>query len=87
MINKTAICVCYKQKNVKLLFQCEEKTNLSRFISRLLPSQRFIPQNGLEQLRSMGISDEEASRQALVATGGDVQAAVNMLFASGLDDL
>nr|CAB3232458.1 centriolin [Phallusia mammillata] len=46
-----------------------------------------VLQDGLEQLRSMGIHDEEASRQALIVAGGNVQAAVNMLFASGMDDL
>ena len=41
----------------------------------------------MEQLRSMGIADETASREALIAAGGNVQAAVNILFASNMHDL
>ena len=41
----------------------------------------------MEQLRSMGIADEKASREALIAASGNVEAAVNILFASGLNDL
>ncbi|XP_039272244.2 ubiquitin-like protein 7 [Styela clava] len=35
---------------------------------------------GLEQLHSMGITDDEASRHALTATQGNVEAAINILF-------
>ncbi|KAK8759100.1 ubiquitin-like protein 7 isoform X2 [Amblyomma americanum] len=38
-------------------------------------------QNQLQQLRDMGIANDAASVQALVATGGDVQAALELLFA------
>lgn len=38
-------------------------------------------QNQLQQLRDMGIANDAASLQALVATGGDVQAALELLFA------
>jgi len=47
----------------------------------------IFSQRGMEQLRAMGIADEDASQQALIAASGNVEAAVNILFASGLNDL
>lgn len=43
-------------------------------------------QVGLNQLRAMGITDDNASRQALTATLGNVEAAVNILFSGGNDN-
>ncbi|XP_068244640.1 ubiquitin-like protein 7 isoform X2 [Palaemon carinicauda] len=40
----------------------------------------------LQLMREMGIPDEELSRQALQATNGDVQAAVNLIFAQWMAD-
>uniref|UniRef100_A0A8C5Q834 Ubiquitin-like protein 7 n=1 Tax=Leptobrachium leishanense TaxID=445787 RepID=A0A8C5Q834_9ANUR len=37
----------------------------------------------LQQLRDMGIRDEELSLRALQATGGDIQAALELIFAGG----
>lgn len=37
-------------------------------------------------MREMGIPDEDLSRQALQATNGDVQAAVNLIFAQWMAD-
>ncbi|KAE8617292.1 hypothetical protein XENTR_v10009025 [Xenopus tropicalis] len=37
----------------------------------------------LQQLRGMGIRDEELSLRALQATGGDIQAALELIFAGG----
>ncbi|KAH8027201.1 hypothetical protein HPB51_003643 [Rhipicephalus microplus] len=37
-------------------------------------------QNQLQQLRDMGIANDATCLQALVATGGDVQAALELLF-------
>ncbi|XP_059168749.1 ubiquitin-like protein 7 isoform X2 [Physella acuta] len=37
----------------------------------------------LQQLRDMGISDENVARQALAATGGDIQAAIDLIFGDG----
>ncbi|NP_001079889.1 ubiquitin like 7 S homeolog [Xenopus laevis] len=37
----------------------------------------------LQQLRNMGIRDEELSLRALQATGGDIQAALELIFAGG----
>jgi len=34
----------------------------------------------LQQLRDMGITDENVARQALTATGGDIQAALDLIF-------
>ncbi|PNI37698.1 UBL7 isoform 4, partial [Pan troglodytes] len=44
------------------------------------PSQ-WQPQ--LQQLRDMGIQDDELSLRALQATGGDIQAALELIFAGG----
>jgi len=38
----------------------------------------------VEQLRQMGITDEEVARRALEATGGDIQAALDLIFGDGL---
>lgn len=40
-------------------------------------------QTQLQQLRDMGIRDEELSLRALQATGGDIQAALELIFAGG----
>lgn len=40
-------------------------------------------QTQLQQLRDMGITDEALARRALQATGGDLQAALDMLFGDG----
>jgi len=40
----------------------------------------------LQLMREMGIPDEDLSRQALQATSGDVQAAVNLIFAQWMAD-
>lgn len=46
------------------------------------PEVRF--QQQLEQLNSMGFIDREANLQALIATGGDVNAAIERLLGSQL---
>ena len=38
----------------------------------------------MQQLREMGITDENVARQALAATGGDIQAAIDLIFGDGL---
>lgn len=38
----------------------------------------------VEQLRQMGITDDEVARRALEATGGDIQAALDLIFGDGL---
>lgn len=43
-------------------------------------------EESLQLMREMGIPDEELSRQALQATNGDVQAAVNLIFAQWMAD-
>ncbi|XP_047003476.1 ubiquitin-like protein 7 [Schistocerca americana] len=47
------------------------------------PSRRRLSRQ-LQQMQEMGLSDEALNRQALVATGGDVQAAINLVFSWGL---
>ena len=42
---------------------------------------RFLP-----QMRELGINDDSLSLRALQATNGDVQAAVNLIFAGLVDD-
>lgn len=37
-------------------------------------------------MREMGIPNEDLSREALQATNGDVQAAVNLIFAQWMAD-
>lgn len=46
------------------------------------PEVRF--QQQLEQLNSMGFINREANLQALIATGGDVNAAIERLLGSQL---
>ncbi|XP_073475162.1 ubiquitin-like protein 7 [Aquarana catesbeiana] len=46
-------------------------------------SQQSQWQPQLQQLRDMGIRDEELSLRALQATGGDIQAALELIFAGG----
>lgn len=43
-------------------------------------------EESLQLMREMGIPDEELSLQALQATNGDVQAAVNLIFAQWMAD-
>lgn len=43
-----------------------------------------IQQAQLQQLRDMGISDENVARQALAATGGDIHAALELIFGESL---
>ena len=38
----------------------------------------------VEQMRQMGITDEEVARRALEATGGDIRAALDLIFGDGL---
>ncbi|VDI22283.1 Hypothetical predicted protein, partial [Mytilus galloprovincialis] len=37
----------------------------------------------IQQLRDMGITDEALARRALQATGGDLQAALDLIFGDG----
>lgn len=46
-------------------------------------NQGSLLQTQLQQLRDMGITDEALARRALQATGGDLQAALDMLFGDG----
>ncbi len=52
------------------------------------PSTVQIPnmEESLQLMREMGIPNEDLSRQALQATNGDVQAAVNLIFAQWMAD-
>ncbi|XP_069078309.1 ubiquitin-like protein 7 isoform X2 [Pleurodeles waltl] len=45
------------------------------------PQSHWQPQ--LQQLRDMGIQDDDLSLRALQATGGDIQAALELIFAGG----
>lgn len=54
------------------------------FQQAILQAQRASFDSQVQQLREMGITDEHAARQALQATNGDVQAALDLLFGEGL---
>ena len=41
-------------------------------------------QEGLQALRDMGITDEGIARRALEATGGNIEAAVEIIFGDGI---
>lgn len=43
-------------------------------------------EESLQLMREMGIPDEELSLQALQATNGDVEAAVNLIYAQWMAD-
>lgn len=43
----------------------------------------FFFQDQIQQLRDMGITDEALARRALQATGGDLQAALDLIFGDG----
>ena len=59
---------------------CRAAPNSSPLVPSFLQSQ-WQPQ--LQQLRDMGIHDDELSLRALQATGGDIQAALELIFAGG----
>ena len=44
----------------------------------------YVFQQQVEQMREMGITDENVARQALLATNGDMQAAINLIFSGDL---
>ncbi|KAK6178919.1 hypothetical protein SNE40_011398 [Patella caerulea] len=43
-------------------------------------TQYSVPDSQLQQLRDMGITDDNLARQALMQTGGDLNAAIEILF-------
>jgi len=47
-------------------------------------SSASVSDAAVEQLRQMGITDEEVARRALEATGGDIRAALDLIFGDGL---
>jgi len=47
-------------------------------------SSSMVSDAAVEQLRQMGITDEEVARRALEATGGDIRAALDLIFGDGL---
>ena len=44
----------------------------------------FVFQQQVEQMREMGITDENVARQALMATNGDLQAAIDLIFSGDM---
>lgn len=50
-------------------------------VGSLVPQGRW--QSQMQQLRDMGIQDEELTLRALQATDGDIQAALELIFAGG----
>lgn len=49
----------------------------------LFQNQDHVEQEQIDQLRDMGITDEALARRALQATGGDLQAALDLIFGDG----
>jgi len=54
------------------------------FQQAMAHAQSASSDSALQQLREMGITDENVARQALAATGGDIQAAIDLIFGDGL---
>ncbi|GFS01753.1 ubiquitin-like protein 7 [Elysia marginata] len=54
------------------------------FQQAMVHAQSASSDSALQQLREMGITDENVARQALAATGGDIQAAIDLIFGDGL---
>jgi len=54
------------------------------FQQAMAHAQSASSDGALQQLREMGITDENVARQALAATGGDIQAAIDLIFGDGL---
>ncbi|XP_041369761.1 ubiquitin-like protein 7 isoform X2 [Gigantopelta aegis] len=50
------------------------------FQQAMLQAQNTATEGQLQQLRDMGIMDENRARQALQVTGGDIQAALELIF-------
>jgi len=48
------------------------------------PPSGNVSEEAVEQLRQMGITDEEVARRALEASGGDLRAALDLIFGDGL---
>lgn len=70
----------------KMLTRCcldERLFFLSTFFFLLLLICQGRWQSQLQQLRDMGIQDEELMLRALQATDGDIQAALELIFAGG----
>lgn len=53
------------------------------FQERMMTAQNSALEAQLQQLRDMGITDEQVARQALTVTNGDLQAAVELIFGDG----
>ncbi|KAH9499186.1 Ubiquitin-like protein 7 [Bulinus truncatus] len=53
------------------------------FQQAMVHAQTASNDAALQQIRDMGISDENVARQALSATGGDIQAAIDLIFGDG----
>ncbi|KAK7116025.1 ubiquitin-like protein 7 isoform X2 [Littorina saxatilis] len=56
------------------------------FQQAMMTAQNTALDAQLQQMRDMGISDERAARQALNATGGDLQAALDLIFGDNTMD-
>ncbi|XP_053405733.1 ubiquitin-like protein 7 isoform X2 [Mercenaria mercenaria] len=54
------------------------------FQQAILAAQRDSLSSQVQQMREMGITDENVARQALQATNGDLQAALDLLFGGGV---
>ncbi|CAL1532278.1 unnamed protein product [Lymnaea stagnalis] len=54
------------------------------FQQAMVHAQTASSDAALQQLRDMGITDENVARQALAATGGDIQAAIDLIFGDGM---
>ena len=58
--------------------------SVTRMLANYNKGDPLCFQTQLQQLRDMGISDENVARRALTATGGDLQAALELIFGDGV---
>lgn len=54
------------------------------FQQAIIQAQSAAMQQQVEQMREMGITDENVARQALMATNGDLQAAIDLIFSGDM---
>jgi uncharacterized UBP type Zn finger protein len=80
--------MCYLKKIIItqlnfLTCQCTLVTGRHNKRNKLSAIFFFFYQDQIQQLRDMGITDEALARRALQATGGDLQAALDLIFGDG----
>lgn len=62
----------------------EDDTIFGALLGAAAAASPAVSDAAVEQMRQMGITDEEVARRALEATGGDIRAALDLIFGDGL---